>query len=99
MQGRDLCGVAYTAIATYSTGRQVFEHLDLSGAWRVATSPIMINASLGGSGDAMVMTESVAGMPTIWNSRGKHIFRNVHSRFHRGFGVNLEKCQAGFEFE
>lgn len=67
---------------------------------RVGSSPIMINSSTGGGliedTDA---SETVAGMMTIWNSRGKHTIRNANARFNWGPGLNLEKLQSGFELE
>lgn len=67
---------------------------------RVGTSPIMINSSTGGGiiedTDA---SETKKGMLTIWNSSGVHILRNVNCHFNDGPGLNLEKCNPGFELQ
>ena|GEM_PF-2337826 len=67
---------------------------------RVGSSPIMINGNnVGGRIEDTDASESVAGMLTIWNSSGKHILKNVNTRFNWGPGINLEKTQPGLELE
>lgn len=135
LRGRDLGGVAYSAIGLYNPGLKICEHLDLSNGWRgfmgmpngetgaisatlgtylidsciagtrddtgtrVATSPVMVNNSTGGTIRRTDARDAYAGMTTIWRSTGKHTLIEVNNRFNQGSGINLEDCQAGFELE
>jgi hypothetical protein len=70
-----------------------------STGFRTGTSPIMINSTPGGGRiEDVYSTETYAGMLTLWNCGGKHVLSNVHTRWTNP-GLNLEKCQAGFELE
>lgn len=66
---------------------------------RVATSPIMVNSSVGGTIEDTDASETYAGMLTIWNSTGLHVLRNVNCHFNYGPGLNLEQCNPGFELQ
>jgi hypothetical protein len=70
-----------------------------STGFRTGTSPIMINTTMGGGRiEDIDSTETYAGMLTLWNCGGKHVLSNVNTRWTNP-GINLEKCQAGFELE
>jgi len=66
--------------------------------FRTGTSPIMINSSPGGRIEDIDANEIFRGMLTLWNCSGKHTLVNVTTKW-TNLGVNLEKCQAGFDFE
>lgn len=83
---------------TYLISRCILGTRDSNGN-RFGSSPIMINSSTGGRIEYTDASESNSGMLTIWNSSGKHTLFQVNTRFNFGPGVNLEKSQAGFEFE
>lgn len=91
-------GAVAATNGTYKISRCIFGTRDETGT-RVATSPIMVNASTGGLIEETDAVEAYRGMLTIWNSSGLHTLRNVNARFNTGLGINLEKCQSGFQLE
>ncbi|WP_460842288.1 hypothetical protein [Nocardioides marmoraquaticus] len=82
---------------SYLISRVMTGTLDGQGR-RVGTSPIMINSSPGGRWEYGDASQARKGMPTIWNSSGRHEWFNVTSRWSDGPGVNLEQVADGFEF-
>ena len=82
----------------YLISRSILGTRDDAGN-RVGSSPIMINTSVGGTIEDTDVSESAAGMLTIWNSSGRHYLKNVNTRFNYGPGLNLEKVQSNFFLE
>lgn len=89
-------GAITTNGGTYSIIKCILGARDASGN-RTGSSPIMINASTGGSITDTDTGETSAGMLTLWNCSGLHTFTNVHCRFNYGPGLNLEQTLSGFQ--
>lgn len=89
-------GIGITGGDAYYVTKCIVGTRDTNGT-RVGTSPIMVNSSPGGIIEGVEASETRAGMLTIWNSTGLHELRNVTCRYNQGPGLNLEKCQPGFE--
>ena len=84
-----------TSGSNYLISRVIAGTRDGTGK-RVGTSPIMINASDGGTIEYTDASETYAGMLTLWSCAGEHILRMVNCRYNNGPGINLERTQDGF---
>jgi hypothetical protein len=90
-------GIAVNSNSNYLISKNILGTRDSTG-FRTGTSPVMINSSNGGRIEETDACETFAGMMTLWNCSGKHTLVDVNNRWTNP-GINLEKCQAGFELD